>query len=179
LDIFRSRIPPKDQIVLPLATCVFFVFSWSIVWYFHKAPGWLLFLPPKEVLGIFAYTQGFALLESLAIWLCLILLAMLLPAQAFRARFASQGTMTVFVAALWAILLRLIAATPLGLDAGRIALWAAFFLTSMVLSWILVARLRPMENALGAIADRLTVFLYIYVPLGLLGLVVVIVRNVG
>jgi hypothetical protein len=43
---------------------------------------------------------------------------------------------------------------------------------------VLVYRSRRIERAIRALAERLTVLLYVYVPLGLLSLIVVIARNV-
>ncbi|MGD9316669.1 MAG: hypothetical protein PVG56_07540 [Anaerolineae bacterium] len=164
--------------MLVLACCMLLIFSWSILWFFQKMPGWLPFLPLWEVLSIFAYTQMFALLESLFVLLLLVLLAVILPPRFFRDSFVAQGSILLFIAAFWIILFQSIWFNVVEWAAGKLFLWFTLALLTVLISCFLVHRSKRLQRVLNAVADRISVFLYLYVPLGTLGLVVVIARNV-
>lgn len=86
--------------------------------------------------------------------------------------------MMVFMITFWTLLFQGIAfALPLW-SSGQLLLGLMLPLVSIVVACALVHRSEKAEKAIRALADRLTVFLYIYVPLGLLGLIVVVARNI-
>lgn len=176
---FSERFPSKGEIVPVFASCVFSVFSWSIVWFLNVMPGWLLYLSIGDILGILAYTQAFALLESSLILFVLIILAAVLPTQLLRLRFVAQGSMVVFVTTFWLVLFQLIfEPVMLNWSSSQLFLWLGLALTSIVLACILIHRSSRTRKAITALAERLTVFLYVYIPLGILGLLIVIIRNI-
>lgn len=174
---FRSRLPQTHDIMLVLACCMLLVFSWSILWFFQKMPGWLPFLPLWEVLSIFAYTQMFALLESLFVLLLLVVLAVVLPPRFFRDSFVAQGSMLLFMTAFWIILFQSIWFNVVEWAAGKLFLWFTLALFTLLISSFLVHRSKRLRKVLFALADRISVLLYLYVPLGVLGLAVVVARN--
>lgn len=177
MAIIRERLPGKVDLAPVLASCVFLVFSWSMLWFFQQMPGWMAYLDSWDILGILAYIQAFALLESVLILLLVILVAIILPAKWFRNRFAAQGSMMVFMLTFWTVLFQAIAfALPLW-SSGQLLLGLVLPLVSIVVAGALVHRSEKAEKTIRALADRLTVFLYIYVPLGCLGLIVVVARN--
>lgn len=177
MAIFKDRLPPRSHLTSLLASCVFLLYTWSILRFFYAAPGWLLFLPPGEVLGIFAYTLGNALLESLLVLLLLVVLAVLLPAAWFRDRLVAQGTVLLLISGFWSVVFQLIYASNPKWAPNKMLLWSVLFVLSAVISNLLVYRLEGFEKALDALVERLTVFLYFYIPMGLLGLAVVVIRN--
>jgi hypothetical protein len=178
LATFRERFPSKSEIVPVFASCVFPVFSWSIVWYLQKMPGWLPYLSIWKVLSILAYTQAFALFESVMLVFLLIALAAILPARWFKDRFIAQGSVIAFTTALWAILFQIISRATSGWTPTKLFLWLSLFLLSLVLSCVFIHRSKNAAQSVNALAERLSVFFYIYVPLGLVGLVIVIARNI-
>jgi hypothetical protein len=64
LSFIRKRIPPRWDLVPVFAACVFVVFSWAIVIFLYKLPGWLKFLDVWRIGVILAYELVFSLLES-------------------------------------------------------------------------------------------------------------------
>lgn len=174
---FRDRFPSQSQLASLFASCVFLLYTWTILNFFYRAPGWLMFLAPGEVLGIFAYALGNALLESLLILFLLVALAVLLPAPWFRDRLVAQGTVLLVLIGFWSVTFQLIYAAIPKWDPGKMRLWSVLLVLSTVIAGVLVHRLERLNKAVDALADRLTVFLYLYVPMGLLGLTVVAIRN--
>ena len=178
MTTIRERLPGKADLAPVLASCVFLVFSWSMLWFLQQMPGWMAFLDSWDILGILAYVQAFALLESVLVLLPVIVVAIILPANWFRDRFAAQGSMMVFTITFWTVLFQGIAfALPLW-SSGQLLLGLMLPLASIVVACALVHRSEKAEKAIRALADRLTVFLYIYIPLGFLGLIVVAARNI-
>jgi hypothetical protein len=175
----ERRLPKKDNIVPVFSSIVFLVFGWSILWFLRDLPMWLLYLSSWDILGLFAYAQAFALLESLFILLLIIILAALLPAKWFRLQFVAQGTTAIFAIAAWTTLFQLIFEELMIYWApSQFFLWLGLALVSTIIAGILVRRSRRITRAVEALADRLTVFLYLYLPLGTIGLLVVMARNI-
>jgi hypothetical protein len=166
-------------VVRVFAACVFPVFSWSVLWFLQNVFGWLPYLNVWNTLSIFAYTQAFALLESSLIVLLLIGVAAVLPARSFRDRFTAQASTAVFVLTFWTVLFQLVFDPVMRTwSSAEFVLWFGLALVSVILACVLAHRSSRIETVVIAIAERLTIFLYFYVPLGLMGLIVVIERNV-
>jgi hypothetical protein len=178
LAILRRKLPARRDVFSVFASCVFPIYGWSILWFLHKLPSWLQYLDFWDSVSIFAYTQAFALLESVVVLFVLVVLSIVLPVRFFRDKFAAQGSVMVFVAACLAVLLR---AFDLGLRSwnfGELLLGLVLSLVPIGASCVLVHCSQRLEDAIGAFAERLTLMLYVYVPLGLLSLVFVVARNI-
>jgi hypothetical protein len=179
LATFRSRFPPKRDLVPVFATVLFPVFSWSMIWFFQKMPGWQSFLDPWAILSILAYALAFALLESLIVLGLLVTLAAILPARALRTRFVAVASTLVLATTFWTIIFQLIFEPVIPYWGGaEFAFWFGLALLSILLTVLLVHRSGRAQRLISGLAERLTVFLYLYVPVGLLGLVVVVARNI-
>jgi hypothetical protein len=168
----------RRDIILVFASCAFPIYSWSFLWFFQKMPSWLQFLNLWDNVSIVAYIQAFALLESLLVLLLLIVLGFLLPAPFFRDKFAAQGSVTVFVASCWAVVFQSLRGEVRAWSLGESLFWFALSLLTIGVSCVMIYRLECLERAVGAFAERLTVLLYLYVPLSLVGLIVVAARNI-
>jgi hypothetical protein len=135
---------------------------------------WLLFFDTWDLIGAFSYTVTFALLESVIILFALVTLATILPRRLLRDRFVAHATAIVLLTAVWVIAdqLRLIrfVGSPF---------WPFLYLVSMAILYLLICRYQILQGAIDSFAERLTVLLYLYVPVAFLGLLVVIVRNLG
>ncbi len=138
--------------------------------FFKELPSRLLSLPAWDLLGIFAYSQIFAFLESAGVLLIPLLGAAILPARFLRARFVAQGSGLALLTLGWLIV-------------GRLGLfgnfwWIFLYLISMGLSWVLLYRYERFEQFIISFAERLTVLLYVYIPITLLSVIIVILRNI-
>ena len=159
------------------AACVFPVCTWAIFAFFEKLPSWLLFLSFRDLVGLFAYTEFFALLESTMVLLAMILLGVILPGRFFRDRFAAQGSTIVLLSAAWGVKLQREAHTIRSWPLKTFVLWSVLYLMSIGVAYLLIHRYERLEQYAIAFAERLTILLYIYVPLSLIGLLVVILLN--
>ena len=118
-----------------LATVLFPVFSWSVIWFLQKMPGWQPFLDIWSILSILAYALAFALLESLIVLGLLIALAAIIPARALRAQFAALGSTIVLVTAFWTIIFQLVSEPTVRYWSGsELAFWTGLALLSIILA---------------------------------------------
>lgn len=172
MAIFRKRLPARRDVLLLFACCAVPVYSWTIVFFFRRLQGWLLYLKPWDIVGVFAYAQLSAFLESLVLLCVCIVLSLILPAQLFRRGFVAQGSVMVFLTATLGIVLQY---KPSVFSSPAISLLvAALFLALNGMAYVLLRRHRRLEESLVAFAERLMVLAYIYgiVTLGSIGIVV-------
>lgn len=173
------RLPHFSAIVPVYALVAFPIFSWTTVSWFWKLPYWFNFLTAGEIAAIFSYAMATAFLESLFVIAFLLLIALILPARMFRDLFVIRGS--------WLALGLSVAVLGHGLWRG--SLGYSYIETSM-LPWTLISlliifiitfvstRVRFMIGIAEWLSDRLTVFLYLIVPVALLSMIVVLLRNI-
>ncbi|MBN1875714.1 MAG: hypothetical protein JXA33_15930 [Anaerolineae bacterium] len=131
-----------------------------------------------ELVGVIAYTQVFALIESGIVWLLLIVLGMVLPAELFRDRLVAQGSMWAWVTSGWAV------AAHYNGDAIRLwggrdyLLWLVLYIVSIAVFYVLFRCNSKAEGVFRSVVERLMVLSLVYVGLDLLGLLVIFIRNV-
>ena len=120
--------------------------------------------------------MAFAFLESLLVTSFLVFLSAILPSKWLRDGFAFKGFILIGMATIAAIILQrtlqgelpslpiltLIWFTPL--------VWAVVFI-------ILAERKQRVQSILLEIAERVSIMLFIYVPIGVISLLVVTIRN--
>jgi hypothetical protein len=150
---------------------------------FWILPSWLNYLTFWDILPILAYILALALIESLLILGLVVLLAVLLPGKFFKDQFIPQGSLVVIIFTIVTLLLHgsislAYSWSPRQVIVYSLLIWVSVILFTVVVSYLLIHRIKALENFFSAVADRVTVFLYIYVPLGVLSLVVAILRNI-
>lgn len=175
----KKRFPPLAQILPVYAVIVFLVYGWTLMLVFWKLPSWLLSLTSWEIVSILAYSFALNLLESLLIIGLLLGAGAVLPGRILRDDFTARGVSFVLVVlASMMIHLAVYADTDLR-DAFILSLlpwWTVSLLMAAVFAALTVrwARLRAL---LLELSDRLIVFLYLFPPLSLVSLLIVVARN--
>lgn len=177
----RSKLPSRQEGLLVLSIAVFIVFSWMLYRFFYQVPSWLGYLSVWGVLVIAAYALSFALVESLAFMGFILLLSLVFPARHFKEKFVAQGSTLTLAVGAGAVLLQRKINILSRLEVWHILVFAFAFLILLALlvfiSSLLFERFQFLTRLVHAVAERMTLFTYLYVPLGLLSLVVVILRN--
>ena len=173
----RRRVPSRHEMLLMLSVCVFPVYAWSILNILREIPAWVLRLSVGELIGVVSYAMAFALFESLVFLLVPLALSLILPVKLFRARFVAAGTMLVAITSAWAVLAHLNDRAIRLWGLKHFALWGLVYLASVGAGYFLVRRFARVAKVLDAVAERLVVLGVVYVALGVLGLAVVIARN--
>lgn len=159
------------------AAIAFPVFIWSITNVLHELPAWVLRLTIWDLMGMFAYTQMFALFETLLVLTALLLMAAILPGRIFRDRFVSVGTILIVISSLWAIAYHRSGIDPSELGARELAAAGLAYVASVVLAWAVVNRFDRLRIAIRTVVDRVSVLALLYAGIGVAGLLVVLIRN--
>jgi hypothetical protein len=176
LGIFKRRLPAREDVFIVLSAILVAVFSWSIRGFFFVYPSLVLRYDAAEVFGIFSYMMAFAFVESILVLGSLIIVSTFMPKKWFREGFSYKGFLAVLVGSIAFIRYQtflggeLPAVKTIFLLAGE----SFFVLVCLILLFHFVKRL---QTILVSIAERFTVFVFLYIPLGFLGLIVVILRN--
>lgn len=176
MGIFKSRLPSRQDAFVVLGVIVFAVFSWSIRGFFFIFPSIVLRYAAGEIFAIFSYMETFALLESLLFLGGLIVLSAVLPKTWLRDGFSYKGFLIVLLGSIASILYQ----TSLGSnlpDAQMYYLWAGGLALLAIGSILLFHFIQRWQAVLISIAERFTVFAYLYIPIGCISLTVVVFRN--
>jgi hypothetical protein len=171
------------------AWLVVVVFSHALFHFFWYLPSWLRYLTSLDILAIASYTFAISLIESVLLLLGLLVLAALLPGKLLRQHFSTQGVILVWMLSAWALLIlsainfflpqivRLQRALPGGELVISLVLFGLVILSVILAPYYLARRQPGFAKGVLALNERASFFLYLYVPLGILGLAVVILRN--
>lgn len=171
---FKRRLPAKNEMFLVLSTAAFLIFTWSVRTLFFNFPAFLLSYAVGEILVIAAYMLAFALLESLLVTLFLIVISMILPGGLFKDGFSYKASFFLIAFGVVSIHMQNVMTNQpkadfLLLELGRaLALW--------LIPVLLVRYVGVVRKVVLDILDRLTIFSYIYLPLGIVSLLVVAFR---
>jgi hypothetical protein len=176
LDAIQKRFPRRSDMIAVLAVAVFACFSWTLIGFFNKLSSFILYFTLGEIANIFAFMMAFALLESLATTVLLVLISAILPASWLKEGFAFKGFLIMLIATATAILFQ----KSLGDHFPSIGTLLTYTLIPLslivLLVWFIHSRPR-LQNILLSVQDRILIMLFIYVPIGVIGLLVVMARN--
>lgn len=183
-ETLGTRAPAKKEIQSVFNFVLFVVFSWSIRGFLFELPSFLLSFKLGDISAILFYMLGFAMLESVLITAGLVVVSILLPSKWFKVGFVYKGFLFILISTIALIFYQgyykfgffdtLIkndysALLPL-LFALIISIFALFGLF-----WLFN---KPgLRSYLLKFIDQFGVFGYLYIPLGLMGIAVVIIRN--
>jgi hypothetical protein len=175
LDI-SSRIPPREQILAVYAVIVLMVYTWTIQWFNYNLPAWLGFLTAGEVLGIFAYAMANNFLESLLALAAILAFGAVLPRSLFRDAFVARG------AGLAALTLgfMMYAARQFSTKEyypAELVRWTPAILAAILVLVFLLGRVKYLRLPVEFIADRAIIFLYISIPVSVVCVIAVLIRN--
>jgi hypothetical protein len=177
----KAKLPSRQEALAVFSVIVFIVFSWALYRVFWWVPSWLEYLSIWSILIIVSYVLGFALVESLAVFVLVVILSLLFPREYFKDQFIVQGSALSAMLGLVAFLVQ----RKVGLI-YKLELWQTLAFPILILIGALLLvfifsfvlkRYQRLSRLLLTAAERMTVFAYLYVPLGLIGMLVVIVRN--
>ena len=171
-----KRLPKFHDVVSVYAVIASMLFAWSLLLFFWYLPSWLHFMTLGDLIAVFSYVMASSFFESLAFLLFLLFLCFSLPPNYLRNEFVARGTsITLCVIGLIMIYFRI---NNINI-ANLLFSWlgASLALAAITIS-LLLTKIRQVEQALISISDRLTIFLYILIPLSIFSLLVIIIRNI-
>lgn len=173
-----ARFPDKQSIVNVFATAAFIVYGWTIYASFWKIPSWIFYLNLNEIFSIYAYSFITNFVESALLTLGLVFLGFFLSGNFWKDGFLAAGIVVLFVSvgsALWHMWLYEDPNLRVSFVNSQFRWWMMTALIALVASSACV-RHPWLRRILENLADRFAVFLYIYIPLTILSLGIVIIR---
>ena len=178
MNFIKSRFASREQLILLFAACVFIIHVWAIISVLREVPAWVLRLNYWDLIGVIAYTQLYALAESIVVFLVLIIIAAILPAKLFREKLVALGTMVVIVSSIWFIFAHY--------NDQVIRLWGAkqflfvflAFLVSILIPYVLIQRYPKIADIIDSIVGRVAVLAYVYVFLDVISIIIIVIRNI-
>jgi hypothetical protein len=169
-------VSPGD-ILLSFGAIAFPVHVWAIVNILFILPAWLLRLSIWELAGGISYPLVDALLESAVLWIGLLALSFVLPRKWLANKFVALSSVLVWLLCAWAALVQFNFSLILqwGIEQMLPVLLGVVF--SFGLVYWLVQRYGRLEGWIKMLTQKLAVLTYIYMIFDILGVVVVILRN--
>lgn len=178
MDIFKGRMPARDEMLNALAACILPVFFWSIINVLYEVPAWILRLSTWDLLGVIAYTQAFALVESVVIFLLILALALVLPRRFFREKFLALTATIMTISTIWLILAHYNDQVIRQWGLKQFLLWFLVIGFTIMVAYILVLRFEKVGVVVDAVYRRLSSLSFFYLFIGVIGLTIVVVRNI-
>ena len=176
MGIFKSCLPAWKDIFIVLSATVFAIFSWSIRGFLFILPSIGLRYAAMEIIAIFFYMMAFALLESFLTTGGLVVVSAILPRTWFREGFSYKGFLVALVGSIASIRYQAFLGFEFP-ETNTYLLWAGVLFLVLIGLGLLFHFIPRFQFVLMSIADRFTVFAYLYIPIGILGLAVVVFRN--
>jgi hypothetical protein len=178
LGIFKSRKLSRGDLSLAFVAIAFPVHVWAIINILNFLPSWLLRLSIWELAGVIGYPLVDALLESCLLWLVLVVLGLVLPSKWLADKFVALSSILAWLLAAWAVLVQFIFGRILRWGPAQMIPGSLLVIFSFVLVTWLVQRHGQLEGWIKRLVQGLVVLTYLYLVFDLLGLVVVILRNI-
>jgi hypothetical protein len=174
----KNRLPKFAEIIPVYSVIAALVYGWGLYRFAYRVPSWLHYLTMGELFGIFSYAMLLGLVESLLILGLLLGVCALLPARFFKDVFIPRGT-AISLTLLGLLITYLVIYEKVGPTfIDRIEIWSLATLALTVLfAWLLV-RVRFLSRAMSWLSDRMIVFLFLLMPLSVIGVLTVILRNI-
>lgn len=174
---FLKRLPKWPQIAAVYSVIVLVIYAWTILWSFWKLPSWLYFLSIGEILTIYAYAFATNLFESLLV-LCVPLgLSLILPRKWFSDVFVTRSLIVVLSVLGYSAYILTQFQSREDYPGGIIRLLPVVFLVALILAFP-IGKIKPLVKVLDFFAEQTTIFLYLFIPVSLICLLVVLARQI-
>jgi hypothetical protein len=178
MNALLRRLPERQEILYAGGGIFFIIYSWALRGFFYQLSSFILFHSVGDILAIFAYMMALALLEALTFLLLLVGLSFTLPPRWLQKGFGGKAFLILLVTGVAAVALESYLTKKLtGL--GPLYFGLILALTISVALVFLYERTPPLRRLLSGLLERMQVFTYLYVPLGVLSLLVVLARLLG
>lgn len=171
----RKKIPPLHEILTLYATIIFLIYGWASVTFLWKLPSWLYFLSLGEIAAILSYTFASSLLECTIILFIFLFASLVLPSRLLYNKFVVRGSLIVYSLTFWVVLFNMNSLIQLPTTSDVISFGIGVLLT-VGMGLIIADRISFVQRLLIGLGHRLTVFLFLWLPLSLVGILVILLR---
>jgi hypothetical protein len=173
---FLERLPKKEEIISVYGVIITILYSWAIFSsLMDLSRNWSLYFNVSDIFSLFAYIIFAAFVESLIFIAIPVFIYFIMPQPLVNGNFILYGTIITATLSGVLINLQLNIMTFNFLEYALTYVILPFIASTIVI--LFLSRKRIVREVLEKLAERCTVFLYVYLPLSLLSIIVVVVRN--
>jgi len=173
----KDKLPSFNELAPVYGVISLFVYTWTILWFFWKLNGWLVYLNLGEIGVILVYSLATNLLECLFVLMIPLLISVVLPARWYLDHFTASSTawllpglsFVIFAAFQFEGRSKFHQSLIIQVGIPVIFLMAFFIFATIKWQWA--------RTLLESIADRTTIFIYLFFPISVVSIVVVLIRN--
>jgi hypothetical protein len=173
----KNRFPSLAQLYPVYSIIVILIYGWTIYWSLWKLPSWLDFLPLGEIAAIFSYLMATNLIESLLVLLGIIIVCLILPQKWFREVFVSRGSMFAASILISIMIFENHFVKPEDYF-SKFPIYLPLILLIAAILAFFAGWIRIFRNGIEVFAENAVIFLFLLMPLSLLSLIVVLIRNI-
>jgi hypothetical protein len=174
-----NRWPASKDIISVYAVIAFMIQLWTINVAFDQLPSWASFLNLNEILAVLAYRIAESFVECLFVLFILLSISFILPPRFFRDVFAVRGTAFVLCSLGSFILFwNRFENDPGPVMADYTPIWTAGTILLTCISAYVSAKIPVISDFLEWISERMVVFLYIFVPISVVSVITILIRNI-
>jgi hypothetical protein len=178
MTAFFRRIPGWPQIIPVYGVIVLMVYTWTLLWFFWKVPSWLFFLNAGEILTSLAYVLATNFTESLLVVCGPLFLALVLPKKWFHDVFIARGASLSMAGLGYMMFLANQFRNNSDYPSASLHPWTvALAAAGIGVLVYLCGQIALLRKIVEAVADRVSIFVFILTPLGIISLLVVLVRS--
>ena len=174
---FASRFPSPKQLASVYSKAVVFVYAFSMIRSFWRAPSLLNSLTAGKIGVMFSYMIVTNLIESLILVAIPITFSLILPRKWFFEQFIAKGVLLLSLLLGYFLYVSQFINTEQDFPYSYFRILPIVFLVILALVFIL-SYIQPLTKFLEWLADKLEVFLILSIPVSAIALVVVLVRNI-
>lgn len=171
----KQRLPPFQAILQVYAVIAVMFAAWTITAFLWKLSAWLLLLNLAEIFTLFSYAMAANFVESLLVLLLLLVACALLPSHILRDDFVVRGTI-LSIGLIGSLMAFVGSEMQFGFENGLRLLISPFAILALTL---LVLKFGVMRSIAARLSDRMTIFLFILLPLFAILSMYVIIRNIA
>jgi hypothetical protein len=171
-----NRFPSMRELMPVYAVGLSILNFWTMGHFFWKIPGWIYFQRTSDILVTLAYSFATAFLESLVVILGIALLAAILPWPWFGEAFVARGATLVLLGLGYVMIFAFQFQSKTDYPTAMVKM-TPWVLAGICALAYLAGRIPLTRRVLESLADRFLIFLYIFLPPGIVGSAVVILRN--
>ncbi len=153
------------------------IYPWSLLRFFWRLPSWLNFSSLGEISIIYAYTAVVNLIESILVLSGIVAMSLVLPQKLFYERFVTRGSLLVLLGLGYLMYFNKQLQPELPFPYSLAKWTPGIFLVILILAFM-IDRIVFVARIMEVLADRLIIFLYISVPISVVALLTVLIRNI-
>lgn len=141
------------------------IFGWNFYQFLVILPGWMQYLTFGEIFDLYSVNLQYSLIDSAILGLALIVAYWLTPAR-WHDQFIYRASISVIY-----ILIFIMALSVFSVSPEKLIGWVTVGILLLAIMHGIAGRWRGGKPAVESIADRTIIFLYLYIPLSVLGVI--------